>query len=177
MVEGVRRELVLSDGRWNMGRFIGEELIERFGFEEEPANRGVFRRIVDTQHAAVVIVDGWDELPGGGRTSAAPTFGVARRDINELWHELLDTRIHRWRPSITESKPFFDRQPVVLKFTQTPVAVAAWLDEWIPGFVDKAPRWSFVEAENGFDRCPPTQESAELGPESADDDGVDGRVG
>jgi len=147
MVEGVPPELVMADGRWNVGRFIGDELVERFGFSEDAEYGGVYRRIMDSQHAVSVRMGGWDCLPGGGTPIPLPDFGVSRRDINELWHDLLNPRVKKWVDTVSGSLHFFGRPQDSFNYKDTPQTVREWTDEWIPRLIDEVPHLSFVEAQ------------------------------
>lgn len=147
MSEGIRPELMLNDGRWDIGRLIGDELVARFGFEAEPDWDGVFQRVVDSQHAVIVTIGDWGRVPGGGSTMPSPRFGVARRDINELWNNLLDDRVRRWRRTVREHPWFFGREPVsFLTSRDEPVDVTRWMDELIPRLVAETPHWSLRAA-------------------------------
>lgn len=161
MIEGVGPELMLSDGqRWNIGRYIGEELIERFGFEEDPeSSGGSYRRIVNSQHAVVATIGGWSKIPGGGTTIPMPKFGVARRDINELWHFLIPRLRGPWGSTVAEQPWFFGREPVSFIWTDTPGEVSGWLDDVIPRLVAEAPHWSFVKAHMELTAALPTPAS------------------
>lgn len=158
MAEGVPPELMLGDGEWNIGRFIGDDLIERFGFEADPdASGGVYRRIIDSENAVEVLIDGWSRVPGGGTPMPRPIFGVARRDINELWHELLDERMRPWAATVSEQPWFFDRERMSFRYSSSPADVSGWLDDVIPQLVARAPHWSFVKAHMELSAALPTK--------------------
>ena len=77
----------------NIGREIREQLIEHFGFTDDDQTPGQYRRAVDAQHQLVITDGSWHIGKDGGHSSAGLDFLVARRDINELWMELLNPDI------------------------------------------------------------------------------------
>lgn len=133
----------------NIGWEVANRLVDVHGFEPAPEHPGRFRRIVDSQHAVLVTFSRWDE-PNGGALRASFYFGIARRDINELWRDLLDPRVLTWRPTLQERPTFFDDGRPLAGFSDrdyTAEEMADWLDLWVPRLVSEAPCLPFLRAK------------------------------
>lgn len=135
---------------------------ERHGFERDPNYPGRVRRTIDDQHqvmASVTPWQAWDDATED-RTRANVSFGIARRDINELWAELLDDRVATWFETIAEYLPFFGQPPAQwLSFLTPENEVESWIDEWVPQLVTKAPTLPFIESV--FEMAAETPEQTE----------------
>lgn len=147
---------MLDPGQRDFGWEAANRLIEVHGFAHATdIAPGQFRRVVDSQHAATVSFDSWDEKTGGGY-NASFSLGVARRDINELWRELLQPGWSSWWPTVKERVPpgfFDDGRPAGgmgdLTWdggprTYTKDEVIDWVDTYVPRLVEAATSLSFV---------------------------------
>ena len=143
----------------NIGLDVAECLMERCSFAEDPeALAGRFVLETDSQHAAVIDFDPWDETHVGGR-SANVSFAVARRDINELRRDLLFPEASLLVGSVRETEARFFDQPRgswrwdrdgLLTSVQDPniahtttlltdfAEVEAWIDTWVPRLIEEA---------------------------------------
>lgn len=146
---------MVARGERNVGWEVANRLLDVHGFEQgTDLSPGEFRRIVDSQHAATVTFEKWDEK-GGGALTARFELGVARRDINELWRDLLQEGWSIWWPTLRERHPWFfnDGRPhsgmSYLTWSGGPRTysedeVAHWVDTYIPRLLDEAMSLSFV---------------------------------
>ena len=131
----------------NIGLEISTVLRETFGFVEGRFP-GEFVKEIDPQHAVIVDVEPWDEKPPGGSRSPGVRFGVARRDINELWAELLDNSSIVPLTPLIEGAERFCGQPRAswLSHRDPPEEIEAWLLEWVPRLLDEVPNLTFIQA-------------------------------
>jgi|GEM_PF-6497180 len=130
----------------NVGLRMARLLLERFGFQEAGIP-GRFRKITDSQHAVIVSVTPWDEFGRGGGSRAQPEFGIARRDINELWGELLtNPSITPLHPTMESGAHRFLGQPRAMWGSDTSEnEIVAWLDQWVPRLVAEVPSLPFLQ--------------------------------
>jgi|GEM_PF-3803903 len=133
----------IHDERRNVEAEVADRIVEKYGFERMP-NKTVawFRLIVDSQHSAMVLFSKWDgpNGPTGGLT-AAFKFGIARRDINELWSELFGNELGIWRTTVEERWPFFEhgRPGAGLSYSEYSVQeVEEWVDLWVPRLIESS---------------------------------------
>ena len=93
----------------NIGLDIADYIGGKWGFEADRLwMPGRFTRVLDAQHAVTVEFMPWDEEPPGGAASCTMHFGVARRDINELQHQLFKDILdldecNPWTPTVEET--------------------------------------------------------------------------
>lgn len=134
-----------ADESRDVQREVRDALIDRFGFSYRPS--GWFIREVGAQHSAVVLVG-----PNyGERTNEARiSLGVSRRDVNELWHELVDTGLPLWRATILNGpEPHFwgEPDPFFTYLLHTPEDVQDWMGEHIPRLVSEVCNFGFITAK------------------------------
>ena len=127
----------------NVGREVRAHVTERFGFVDDDVHPGRYRRAVDAQHQLVITDDSWDLGKNGGHSTANLQFQVARRDINELWKELLNPDIGLWWPTVKVNRLLFDGNSR-LGAVRVAAEVAEYCDEWVLKFIEEAPVLSYV---------------------------------
>lgn len=135
----------------NLGREVGELLVDEHGFARDDRVPGRFFRVVDSQHALVFWDADWDKGPGGytwkaGYLTVSAQLFVARRDINELALEIYDKDIFRHPyPTVRvdrEIRPMgFGRYTGQFEGFNREVErdVPAWIDSWLPEFAERTP--------------------------------------
>lgn len=139
---------LMSNEVWNIGLYVADLLTDQHGFEqlEEPSH---FRKVVDSQHAAFVSISPWDRKPPGGYDSPSVRFGVARRDINELWAKLINDRVEPWRSTVSFSYSETERVGSFLYFEHSQDDVEGFVDEWMPKMVAEHTNLASVERRLG----------------------------
>ena len=123
-------------------REIRDALVDRFGYTHR--RQGRFTLEVDSEHSAVLVVG-----PNFGerRTNEARIWlGVMRRDINDLWRELLSKSLSEWFPTINNSEPYFfgEADPNFSHLFHTPEVIQEWLDAYIPRLASELCNYRFV---------------------------------
>ena len=130
----------------NVGREVRSHLLGRFGFVDDEARPGQYRRAVDAQHQLFITDAAWNKGKGGGHTTASLEFQVARRDINELRMELLNP-LGIWWPTVKVNKLLFDgdsKLSLLTDYKLDAVAVSDYCDLWVPKFIEEAPRLLYI---------------------------------
>lgn len=137
----------MAPASWNIGLFVADLLVDQHGFEQLDAPSHFLKK-VDGQHAALVSMSPWDREPPGGHDRPSVYFGVARRDINELWRDLIRETIDPWKATTNVSFSADDPSLGSLSYlTTSRDDVAEFVDEWIPKMLAERTNLASVEAE------------------------------
>lgn len=122
---------------WNVGRELRDLLFNEHGFEQGPYEEGAFLRRVDAQHGVLINSGRWD-APDAGSKSVSIRIGFARKDNNQLWHELLDERVHEWSSTIHVSDPFGEGPKSFIGTGGLRPDIAGWLNKTVPRLLELA---------------------------------------
>ena len=110
-------------------------LIEQYGFENTE-RYDVFRKIVDSQHAMIIEDRSSEATKSTNHSSVHLRFELARRDINEMWRDMINDNIGPWRATIPVDLLLFDplTEAMISSGALDQDGVKAYFETYMPQF-------------------------------------------